>query len=178
MASTSTSKQAMLVDRPLLSFARIGSTACLTASTNLNRIVGTGCTLIVDCSANDGAVIDSMTVVENQSSVTASRICVFISTAISASLITDLNTAYVTGVTINGSGTLGTRTNIPLPPLSVPVPCLASPAATVSAYPDEVEKKNTGLYVPSGALLYVGTDVILTNPAGTQLTVFAQGGFF
>ena len=178
MASTSTSKQAMLVDRPLHSFARIGNTACLSSSTNLNSINASGCTLIVDCSANDGAVIDSMSVIENEANVTASRICVFISVAVSASLITNLNTAYVTGVTIGGSGLVGTRTNIPLPPLSVPVPCLASPAASVSAYPDEVDKKNTGLYVPSGALLYVGTNVVLTNPASTQLTVFAQGGFF
>lgn len=178
MASTSTSKQAMLVDRPLLSFARIGTAACLSSSTNLNTIVGTGCVLLVDCSANDGAVIDSLTLIENESNVTASRTCVFISVAPSAALITNLNTAYVTGVTINGGGTMGTRTNIPLPPLSVPVPCLASPAASVAAYPDEVEKKNTGLYVPSGALLYVGTDVTLTNPAATQLTVIAQGGFY
>lgn len=178
MASTSTSKQAMLVDRPLHSFARIGTSACLSSSTNLNSIVGNGCALIVDCSGNDGAVVDSMTVIENEANTTATRICVFISTAVSSSLITNLNTAYVAGVTINGSGLVGDRTNIPLPPLSVPVPCLASPAASVSTYPSEVDKKNTGLYVPSGALLYVGTSVVLTNPASTQLTVFAQGGFY
>lgn len=178
MASTSTSKQAMLVDRPLHSFARIGTSACLNASTNLNSINASGCVLLVDCSSNDGAVIDSMTVIENEANVTASRICVFISVAASASLITDLNTAYVAGVTIGGVGLVGDRTNIPLPPLSVPVPCLASPAASITTYPSEVDKKNTGLYVPSGALIYVGTDVALTNPAATQLTVFAQGGFF
>ena len=73
----------------------------------------------------------------------------------------------------------GDRTNISLPPITVPVPNLASPAATMATYPSELDKKNTGLYVPSGALLYVGVDAALTAPsANTRVHVLAQGGFF
>jgi hypothetical protein len=49
----------------------------------------------------------------------------------------------------------------------------------VAAYPTETDKKNTGLYVPSAALLYVGVSAALTAPsAATRVHVFAQGGFF
>merc|ERR1712072_1138001 len=80
----------------------------------------------------------------------------------------------VAGATI-GSTAKGDRTNVPLPALSVPVPNLASPAATVNSYPNELEKKNTGLYIPSGALLYVGVDQAIAAPsANTRVHVFAQ----
>tara|TARA_X000000368_G_scaffold121906_1_gene95613 strand:+ start:535 stop:744 length:210 start_codon:yes stop_codon:yes gene_type:complete len=69
---------------------------------------------------------------------------------------------------------MGDRTNISLPPLTVPVPNLGGTTGV-----GETDKKNTGLYVPSGALLYVGLDVVLTVPsAATVVHVLAQGGFF
>ena len=72
------------------------------------------------------------------------------------------------------SSVAGERTNISLPPLSIPVPNLgASTTAT------ETQKKNTGLYVPSGATLFVGVSAALTAPSSaTRVHVFAQGGFF
>jgi hypothetical protein len=49
----------------------------------------------------------------------------------------------------------------------------------MAAYPTETDKKNTGLYVPSSALLYVGVDTAIAAPsANTRVHVFAQGGFF
>tara|TARA_R100001443_G_scaffold3303_4_gene10496 strand:- start:198 stop:347 length:150 start_codon:yes stop_codon:yes gene_type:complete len=49
----------------------------------------------------------------------------------------------------------------------------------MAAYPTETDKKNTGLYVPSSALLYVGVDAAISAPsANTRVHVFAQGGFF
>jgi hypothetical protein len=82
-------------------------------------------------------------------------------------------------VAIPAGTTVGQRLNVSLPPLSVPVPNLASPAATTVGYPSETDKKNTGLYVPSSALVYVGTASQITSPsADTRVNVFAQGGFF
>jgi len=49
----------------------------------------------------------------------------------------------------------------------------------MATYPSETDKKNTGLYVPSTALLYVGVTAALSAPsAATRVHVFAQGGFF
>jgi len=178
MSSTSTNKAPLLVDRPLHSFATIGGSAALTSATNFTTVSGAGCTLLVDCSSNDGAIIDSLSILANEASTTASTVLVFLSTAPSATLITSINTACVASAAI-ASSSVGQRTNISLPPLSVPVPNLASPAATMATYPTETDKKNTGLYVPSGALIYVGVSAALSAPsAATRVHVFAQGGFY
>jgi len=178
MATSSSNKMPLLVDRPMHSFATIGGTAALTTATDLNTPSAAGCVLIVDCSGNDGAVIDSLSILALEANTTARAVLAFLSTATTAASVTTANTAYVAGATI-GSSAKGDRTNIPLPALSVPVPNLASPAATKNVYPNELEKKNTGLYVPSGALLYVGVDQAIAAPsANTRVHVFAQGGFF
>ena len=178
MATSSSNKMPLLVDRPLHSFATIGGAAALTTATNLNTPSGGGCVLLVDCLGNDGAVVDSISIVANEANTTASRVLVFLSISASAASITSANTVCVANAAISSTA-IGDRTNIPLPPLCIPVPNLASPAATVAAYPSETEKKNTGLYVPSGALLYVGVSAALTAPSSaTRVHVFAQGGFF
>jgi len=178
MATSSSNKMPLLVDRPMHSFATVGGTAALTTATDLNTPSTAGCVLIVDCSGNDGAVIDSLSILALEANTTARAVLAFLSTATTAASITTANTAYVAGATIT-SAAKGNRTNIPLPALSVPVPNLASPAATMASYPNELEKKNTGLYVPSGALLYVGVDQAIAAPsANTRVHVFAQGGFF
>ncbi len=160
------------------SFATIGGAAALTTATNFNTPAAAGCVVLVDCSSNDGAVIDSLSIVALEANTTARNVVVFLSTATTATSVTAANSAYVGGAAI-ASSAVGTRTNVPLPPLSVPVPNLASPAATMAAYPSETDKKNTGLYVPSGALIYVGVDQAIAAPsANTRVHVFAQGGFF
>jgi len=169
----------MLVDRPLHSFATIGGVAGLTTATNFNTPAAAGMSLLVDCSSNDGAVVDALSVVITESTTTTSTVLVFLSTALTASAVTSANSACVASVAIPAGNTAGQRVNVSLPPLCVPVPNLASPAATITTYPAETDKKNTGLYVPSTALLYVGVTAALTTPsANTRVHVFAQGGFY
>lgn len=179
MASSSTNKSPLLVDRPLHTFATVGGTAALSAATNYNTPIGGGCTLLLDCASNDGGVVDSLSIVVTEASTTTSTVLVFLSSATTASAITATNTVVVASGAIPGGNTAGQRVNIALPALSIPVPQLASPAATVAAYPSETDKKNTGLYVPAGSLLYVGVTAALTAPsAATRVHVFAQGGYF
>ena len=163
----------LLVDRPLHSFATIGGASALTTATNFDTPSGGGCVLLVDCLGNDGAVVDSISIIANEASTTASKVLVFLSIAGSAASITPSNTVCVANETISSSAA-GERTNISLPPLSIPVPNLGG---TTSA--SETQKKNTGLYVPSGATLFVGVSAALTAPSSaTRVHVFAQGGFF
>lgn len=179
MATTSSNKQPMLVDRPLHSFASVGGAAGLTTATNFNTPSGSGCVLLVDCSSNDGAIVDSISVIITEASTTTSTVLAFLSTAASQASISASNTACVASVAIPGGSTAGQRINMSLPPLTIPVPNLASPAATASTYPSETDKKNTGLYIPSTALLYVGLTAALTAPSSaTRVHVFAQGGFY
>ena len=178
MATSSSNKMPLLVDRPLHSFATLGGAAALTTATDFNTPNGGGCVLLVDCLSNDGAVVDSLSIVSNEASTTASKVLIFLSIAASAASITSANTVLVANETISSSAA-GERTNISLPPLSVPVPNLAGPAATTTTFASETDKKNTGLYVPSGAVLYVGLNAPLTSPSSsTRVHVFAQGGFF
>ena len=178
MATSSSNKMPLLVDRPLHSFASLGGAAALQTATNFNTPNGGGCVLLVDCLSNDGAVVDSISIIANEASTTASKVLCFLSITGSAASITASNTVCVANATI-GSSAAGERTNISLPPLSVPVPNLAGPAATTTTFASELDKKNTGLYVPSGAALYVGVSEALAAPSSaTRVHVFAQGGFF
>ena len=178
MASTSSNKMPLLVDRPLHSFATLGDIAALTTATNFNTPSAAGCVLLVDCSANDGAIVDSVSIIANEASTTASIVLLFLSVATTATSVSSANSVCVASEAI-ASTAVGDRTNISLPALSVPVPNLASPAATMATYPAELDKKNTGLYIPSGATLFTGVSAALTAPATTtRVHVFAQGGFF
>ena len=149
MATSSSNKMPLLVDRPLHSFATIGGAAALTTATNFNTPSGGGCVLLVDCLANDGAVVDSISIIANEANTTASKVLIFLSVSGSAASITSANTVCVASESISSSAA-GDRTNIPLPPLCVPVPNLGADTTVT-----EAKKKNTGLYVPSGATLYV-----------------------
>ena len=176
MATTSSNKMPLLVDRPLHSFASLGASAGLTTASNFNT-PNANLTLLVDCSTNDGAIIDSISLVSNEASLTAVKVIAFLSVATSSAGVTAINTLAVANATVGSS--LGERVNMSLPALSVPVPNLASPAATAAAYPSETDKKNTGIYVPSGATLFVGTSAAISAPSSaSRVNVFAQGGFF
>ena len=171
MATTSSNKMPLLVDRPLHSFASLGATAGLTTASNFNT-PSTSLTLLVDCSANDGAIIDSISLISNQASLTSVKVIAFLSVATTPAAVTATNTLAVGFATV-GSG-LGDRVNMSLPALCVPVPNLGGDTSV-----NETDKKNTGLYVPSGATLYVGTSAAITAPsAASRVNVFAQGGFF
>lgn len=173
MASTSTNKQPLLVDRPLHEFVTLGATAALSTSSNLSSLVTGGCVALVDCSGNDGAVVDSASIVATEAGITAASVILLLSTASSSYGITNTNTAAVAIAAITSSAA-GDRTNISLPPLSIPVPHIGAITS-----PGETDKKNTGLYIPTGFVLYAGlTEALLAPTPATTVNVFAQGGYF
>ena len=173
MATSSSNKMPLLVDRPLHSFVTVGGAGALLTATDFNTPSGGGCTLLVDCLSNDGAVVDSISVIANEANTNPQPVLVFLSIAGSSASITSANTVCVASATISSSAA-GERTNIPLPPLCIPVPNLGADSSV-----SETDKKNTGLYVPSGATLFVGVAAALTAPSSsTRVHVFAQGGFF
>ncbi len=173
MSSSSTNKQPLLVDRPLHEWATLGPTPALTTATNYATIVGGGCSPLVDCVDNDGAVIDSLSIVATEAGTTAAVVLFFLSSSPTPFGITSSNTALVASASVL-SASAGQRTHVLLPPLSVPVPNLG---AEVS--PSETSKKNTALMVPAGRLLYVGLNTALLAPTpATKINVFAQGGYY
>ena len=173
MASTSTNKQPLLVDSPLHQWTSLGSVACVTDDTNYSALSPGGCQLLVDCTGTDGAVIDSLYVVANQANTTQVVALFYLSTAPTPFSITTDNTILVASIDV-GSALAGERSIAPLPPLSVPVPHIGA-----MVNPNETDKKNTGIYIETNQLLYVGIDTAITNPSpATRINAFAQGGYF
>lgn len=173
MSSTSTNKQPLLIDRPLHEWTSLGATAALTDSTNFASVIGGGCVPLVDCIGSDGAVIDSLSIVATQASTSAVSVLFFLSAAPTPFGITADNTAVVASAVVD-SLAAGSRTNVSLPPLCIPVPSLGGETS-----PSETSKKNTGLYVPGGTLIYVGLSAAIVAPSpATKVNVFAQGGYF
>ena len=74
MATSSSNKMPLLVDRPLHSFATIGGTAGLVTATNFNTPAPAGFVVLVDCSGNDGAVVDSLSIVAFEANSTARNV--------------------------------------------------------------------------------------------------------
>lgn len=173
MSSSSTNKQPLLIDRPLHEWVTLGATPALTTATNYSTIVGGGCFPLVDCSDNDGATIDSLSIVATEAGTTAAVVLFFLSSSPTPFGITAANTALVASAAILSS-TAGQRTNVPLPLLTVPVPPLGADPA-----PSEAAKKNTALMVPAGRLLYAGLNTAIQAPTpATRVNVFAQGGYY
>ena len=96
----------LLVDRPLHSFASLGASAGLTTASNFNT-PNANLVLLVDCSTNDGAIIDSISLVSNQASMTSVKVIAFLSVATSGAGVTAINTLAVASATV--SSALGER---------------------------------------------------------------------
>jgi hypothetical protein len=177
MASTSTNKQPALIDRPLFNVISLGEAAALATAANLRTPLPAGLKELVN-PGTDGCFVDSVTVIAPEGTLTASKVVLFASRITTPSGLNPFN-CYPVGWAAVDSSSVGARVNVPLLPLSVPVPNLASPAATTEGYPSEVQKKNTGLMLPGDWRLYAGTDVILQSALGpSQVVVVVQGGHY
>lgn len=144
----------------------LGSESCLSKSTNFHELAPGGFKLLVDCTGNDGALIDSISIMAPEAGLTAASVLIFLSTTAAAVQITPDNTVCVTSAVIS-SDTIGERTIVTLPPLSTPVPSVGS------------EAKNTGLFVPKNRALFAGLSEVITAPTpASRVQVFAQGGFY
>lgn len=137
-----------------------------------------GLSLLVDCSDNDGAVIDSITVSETATGITRGdggglRIVCYLSDG--------AGFYYVCSASVGG-GTICDQVNVPLLPVCAPVPQVAvtGPAPNSSAPSSlEVDRKNTALLVPARRQLLVGIDQAIAFPSpSARFVVAAQGGYY
>jgi hypothetical protein len=174
MASTGTSKQPMLVDRPLFGFAVLGPVAALNAVNNLASLAPSGLVTLVPAT-DDGAMVDSISVVANESATTAARVIIFASTQTNTAAVSPSNTVPVASAVIN-SDVVGRVTNIPLLPILAPVHNVSRAGTGLI---EELEKKSTGLMVKRQITLFAGlSERILAPTPVTTITVLAQGGYY
>jgi hypothetical protein len=172
MSSSGTNKQPLLVDAPLHESVVLGPVAGLLSAGNLASINPAGLQALVPATS-EGAIVDSISVLNNEANTTTTSLVVFLSTESNAIAVTPANTQAVAFAELNTT-LVGTRTNVSLPPLLVPIPHLGAMAS-----PTAQDKKNTGLLIPKGKTLFVGltTRILLPSPT-TTVCVFAQGGYY
>ena len=164
MASTSTNKQPLLVDRPLFNAVTLGEVGGLLDPLNYNSPDPAGLQILADGGA-DGAIIDSVTIASTQVATDMNDVLLFMSTVNNPLMIQQQNTHYVTSGTIKADH-CGERVPIPLPEVLVPVP-------------SNTDVKNTALYIPKNWTLFVGLSEALCMPDYTaRVIVYAQGGYY
>ena len=161
MASTSTNKQPLLVDRVFNKLITTNNLASgnPTDSTSLD-IIGTNTSaVLVDCVTNDGGIIEDLWTISRDT--TSHRVMFYMSSAID---YLRQGEAVYAGE-INSSTDISQFVSATLPNVLVPVPQQG----------DQV--KNTAFYVPTGKALWV----TIQAPIGLGVTspiVGAQGGFY
>lgn len=164
MASTSTNKQPLLVDRPFFNAITIGEVGGLLDPLNYNSPDPAGLVILADGGA-DGTVIDSVTVASTQVATDMSDVLLFMSTVSNPLMVQQQNTHYVASVTIK-SDHCGETVKMPLPEVLVPVP-------------SNKDVKNTALYIPKNWTLFCGLSEALCRPDYTaRVIVYAQGGYY
>lgn len=173
MASTSTNKQPMLMDRVLYE-AVAANTLASGDSTSLD-IQGTNeSALLVDCTQNDGAIIEDMfTIARSSTPFTA---LFYYSGA------TDYlrSTQAVLIGSITSAAQAGDFTNVyKLPRVLAPVPHVALGDTTDASLRAGEPLRNEALYIPRGKALWVTLQLDSANadPLATPI-IGVQGGYF
>ena len=160
MASTSTNKQPLLVDRVFNNLVTTNTLA--SGSATSIDILGTNASaVLVDCTTNDGGIVEDMWTIAR--STVAYKAMFYLSTAVD--YLRDTEAVYVGEIT--SATTVGTYAAVSsLPAVLAPVPQVGS------------NPKNQAFYVPTGKALWVTLQ--LASPVGNNTTPIAgvQGGFY
>ena len=188
MASTSTNKQPLLVDSPLHVSADLLRS---TVQTKIDIGSGNSAKLLVNCSSNDGALIEqvyaysrAITVQSNDDSGNLALLGyqVLLYMAPSTAIL-DPNSAFFLGSFVAGT-LLGERTAWGLPPeILAPVPHLGSEDDT-NVQPTQLR----ALYIPKGQCLWAAVEPLALpddangdpqiDTAVEAPLVYAQGGYY
>jgi hypothetical protein len=167
MASTSTNKQPLLVDRVLHEVIDLaGSTVAQDAGID---ITGTNsAALIIDCTTNDGAIIEDIYSIARQVS-TGYKVNLYLSSA--SDYLRQQQSVYIG--TLTGSTTVGTKTRIAegdLPYILAPVPSVEGPNG---------ENRFTAIYIPRGKALWAAVEAQSpTDQALAAPLLGVQGGYY
>ena len=171
MAATSTNKQPLLIDRPLHALATISSQK--TGNTGY-WLSNNSCSVLVDCTQNDGALIEDLYVIAREAS--SHTISFFMSNTTDVLRESDTaNVVYVTQV-VSGTtpGAIVHAENLPFGVAPYPtVPLATSNTREAGQF--------KSLYIPKGKALWVGRAVAATTANldfATAPVVGAQGGFY
>ena len=160
MASTSTNKQPLLIDRVFNNLIT-SNTLASGSATNINIEGSNASAVLVDCTTNDGGIIEDLWTISR--STTARKVLFYLSSAID--YLRANEGVYVGEITT--STTVGTYVNVSqLPAVLAPVPQVGS------------SPKNSAFYVPSGKALWATVQVVTPISSDESPIIGAQGGFY
>ena len=160
MASTSTNKQPLLIDRVFNNLIT-SNTLASGSATSINILGSNASSVLVDCTTNDGGIIEDLWTISR--STTPYTVLFYISTAID--YLRSTEAVYVGEITT--SQTVGTYANVAqLPAVLAPVPQVGS------------NPKNSAFYVPSGKALWATVQVVTPISSDESPIIGAQGGFY
>lgn len=165
MASTSTNKAPLLIDRPLLEIKRLDGTS--TPAGSVDPGSGTNAVLLVDCTANDGALIEVVQLVQRVAGNTTS-VNLYLST--NAGLVGS-DAFFLAQTNLSGGGDPGVTVSFPLPELLAPVPHAGGNDAATNAIP-----QFRGLRLAKGWALWAAANS--STPVANAPNILAMGGYF
>ena len=167
MASTSTNKQPLLVDRVLHEVVDLqGSTVAQNAGL---EITGTNSAApIIDCTTNDGAIVEDIYSIARATS-TGYKINLYLSSA--SDYLRQQQSVYIGSLT--GSTAAGTKTRIAdgdLPYVLAPVPGVVGPSG---------ENRFAALYIPRGRALWAAVEQQSAIDQALEAPLLGvQGGYY
>jgi hypothetical protein len=162
MATTATNKQPLLVDRVF--HKAVSAMSLASGSATSLDIEGTNqSAVLVDCSANDGAVVEDLYVIARTSTSTAYTALFYLSSAVD--YLRPTEGVYVGKLT--SSTTTADKTS------SADLPKVLAPLAHVGSNPQV-----RALYIPKGNVLWCTLQLAgSVNTTDTPI-IAAQGGFY
>lgn len=172
MASTSTNKEPLLLDRPLIAAVRLNGTSHAGATVDPGST--TQAALVVSTSGTDGCLIES---IELQQRVAndATPVLLFLSTSDSFVATPDasgsVNAWFMRRAVMAANSAVGTTLEIPLLPILSPVPHHGGTAAGATG-----PERFRGLRLPSGIHLWAAAQV--ASPAAGAPQLIAHGGWY
>ena len=160
MATTATNKQPLLVDRPLHSVVK-GNSLTSGSATSLDILGTNESSVLVDCSSNDGALVEDLYVIAR--SAVSYKAVFYISQSVDylrpneATYIQQIDSSTTPGVITSSDA---------LPKVLAPLPGTGS------------DSQVRALYIPKGFVLWCSLQ--LAGPANSDGTpvIGAQGGFY
>jgi hypothetical protein len=161
MATTATNKQPLLIDR-VFHNAIEGNTLTSGSGTSLDILGTNQSAILVDCTTNDGGIVEDLYAIARTGSSTAYTVLFYMSTSVD--YLRPGEGIYI--ASIESATTSGAKTKAVLPSILAPVPHVGSQAQAQA------------LYVPKGKALWATLQLAAPNSTADTPIIGAQGGFY
>ena len=163
MATTATNKQPLLIDRVFHEIKQ-GNTLTSGSATSLDILGTNESNVLVDCSTNDGAIVEDLYTISRTGTTTSYKALFYLSNSVDYLRPAEAELVAI----VDSSTTAGTKVSASdLPTVLAPLPHVGS------------DSQLKALYVPKGKILWCTLQLAGPAATGTDTPIIgAQGGFY